>query len=131
MNAFLRFNDDQVTRKSVINSFNAFTPKRQKMKQRLAIFLHIIIVGLLFVCSNAFGAIPGDVDGSGSTDLKDVIIALQVCSGFTPDVDTDADVNGDGRIGLEEAVYALKAAALTNTGALTYSIVDTGQTDLL
>ncbi|MCX5847325.1 MAG: hypothetical protein NTW12_13365 [Deltaproteobacteria bacterium] len=53
----------------------------------------------------------GDIDGSGGVvDLKDVILALQVMSRITPAVPIykEADVNGDGRIGLPEAIYILQ-----------------------
>jgi len=71
-----------------------------------------MVLGLLFLCSaNVFGAVAGDVDGSGTTDIKDAVVALQIGAGFKPPVNRDADVNGDGKIGLEEAVFVLQAIA--------------------
>jgi len=50
----------------------------------------------------------GDVDGSGSVDLADVILSLQIASGLSPEgVQITADMSGDQRIGIEEALYAL------------------------
>jgi len=51
----------------------------------------------------------GDIDGDDTVDLKDIIIGLQVLtnvagSGYR----AAADINGDGRIGLEEVVHILK-----------------------
>ena len=47
--------------------------------------------------------------------LKDVILALQICSGvpLSVPVYTEADVNRDGRLGLPEAVYGLRVIAST------------------
>jgi hypothetical protein len=50
----------------------------------------------------------GDVNGDGVLGLDDVIIALQVATGMTPDELTrQADADGDGRIGLVEAIWIL------------------------
>jgi len=56
------------------------------------------------------GITRGDVDGNGSVTLEDVILVLQICSGIPvePPIHKDADVNGDSKIGLEEAVYILQ-----------------------
>lgn len=59
---------------------------------------------------NTIPAIPGDVDNNGTVDLTDLIATLQIASsmdtGIAGDV-SDADVNGDGYIGLAEAIYIL------------------------
>ena len=53
--------------------------------------------------------ILGDVDGSGEVDLIDLITALQITTGQNPDqVIKEADVNGDGKIGLSESIMILK-----------------------
>ena len=46
-------------------------------------------------------------------DLAEIISILKAVSGLAPSLDdlTQGDVNGDGRIGLEEAVYMLQRAA--------------------
>ncbi len=59
-----------------------------------------------------FMCLPGDVDGSGTVDLTDAIIALRIVSGIrVTDVSVCADVNGDGKIGMEEVVYILQKVA--------------------
>ena len=53
--------------------------------------------------------LKGDVDGDGDTDMKDLVGAMQATVG--PEqaaVYTGADVNGDGRIGVAEAVYVMQ-----------------------
>jgi len=54
--------------------------------------------------------VKGDCDASGSVDLADVILSLQVASGMSPagSVSVLADVDGDKRIGLVEAIYAAR-----------------------
>ncbi len=54
----------------------------------------------------------GDIDRSGVTDLGDAVIALKVVVGMNPSsAYADADINGDGKIGLEEAVFILQKLA--------------------
>ena len=72
----------------------------------------------------------GNVDGSpdGKVTLSDAIVALKICAGLTPaGLVSAAEVDGDRRIGLAEAVYALQkiadlrdAAALVQPSDLTY-----------
>ena len=54
--------------------------------------------------------ITGDMNDSGTVDLQDVIMALQVLCGDTPPspIYPEAEANGDGRIGLQEVLYVLK-----------------------
>ncbi len=50
-----------------------------------------------------------DIDRSGDCDLRDAILVLQVLVGIIPDdIDIDADVNGDGKIGIPELIHILK-----------------------
>ena len=53
---------------------------------------------------------PGNINNDDATDLGDVILAAQVLTGTktAEPLHTEADVNNDGRIGLEEAIYALR-----------------------
>ncbi len=53
---------------------------------------------------------PGDVDHDGTVDITDSILTLQTMSGIspTPPIFLDADVNGDGRIGIEETIFSLR-----------------------
>jgi len=54
----------------------------------------------------------GDVNHSKSLDLRDAVLALKAAAGMNESgVYTDADVNGDMKIGLAEAVYILGAIA--------------------
>ena len=83
------------------------------MKARQSVFIGAVICFSAMVFAvNAFAAVPGDVDGSGSVDLRDVILAIQVCAGMeAAGVDSEADVNEDDKIGLAEAVFALSQLA--------------------
>ncbi len=62
-------------------------------------------------------ASTGDVNGDGLNDLRDVILSLQVLTGFNPfDIRGDyaaskADVNGDDDLGFPEAVYSMEAVS--------------------
>jgi hypothetical protein len=54
--------------------------------------------------------IKGDIDGDGIVDLSDALLAFQILVGMTPSqsVNLSADVNGDGKIGIEELIYILQ-----------------------
>jgi hypothetical protein len=57
-------------------------------------------------------AVPGDVNGDGFVTLTDAIIALKGLVGQGPAwVNKGADVNGDGKIGMQEILYILQKAA--------------------
>ena len=58
---------------------------------------------------------PGDIDGDNTITLKDIIAALQVCTNSMLSVSLKADVNGDGKIGLPEAMYIFRNLAETPT----------------
>ncbi len=51
----------------------------------------------------------GDIDHSVSITLKDVILTLQVLTNYqtVSTVYNDGDIDGDARIGLQEAIYLL------------------------
>lgn len=87
----------------------------------------ILFLGALFSPNICFAG-AGNVDGIGTVDLNDVVIALQVSAGYQVAVDVNADVNGDGEIGLSEAIYALQVTAGMRNGG-SYKIVDTGVSD--
>ena len=65
------------------------------------------------------GKIPGDVNGDSVVNITDVMLALQVSADQTPDsaLNLDSDVNGDGRIGLEEAVRAFELSEVYDTNS--------------
>ena len=55
----------------------------------------------------------GDVDGSGTVDMADAVLALQALSGQNADnAKTGADINGDGRIGHAEALFVIQTMSL-------------------
>lgn len=55
----------------------------------------------------------GDMDGNHQIELADSIIALQIICDIDPhiEVNTAADVNSDGKIGIEEEIYILQKVA--------------------
>ena len=54
-------------------------------------------------------SIVGDVNGDGAVNLKDVIVTLQVMTGQTVEhIYLEADADGDGRIGVAEAIIILR-----------------------
>ena len=62
--------------------------------------------------SDCGGGVPGDLNGDGSVDLTDIIIALKILDGVTVSgLNLKADVNGDCRIGPEEAIFVLQKVA--------------------
>lgn len=72
----------------------------------------IVGTSLLPTVITVFGAAePGDVNGDGSINLTDAVIAFQMMSGKLADVNKNADVNSDGRIGLPEVIYILQKVA--------------------
>ncbi|MEZ4529115.1 MAG: hypothetical protein R2941_24650 [Desulfobacterales bacterium] len=51
----------------------------------------------------------GDINTVAGLDLGDAILALQLCSGINGlTVNMAGEVNGDSRIGQEEAIYVLR-----------------------
>jgi hypothetical protein len=55
------------------------------------------------------GFVIGDINGNGVADLEDVIIALQIVTGQSPaSIFVEADVDGDGRIGIIETIMILR-----------------------
>ncbi len=55
------------------------------------------------------GVIPGDIDDNGSIELKDAILTLKLLAGINENnINADADITGDGKIGMEEAIYILQ-----------------------
>ena len=59
----------------------------------------------------------GDIDGSGIVDMVDAVLALQLLTGLNPSgirpdyASSGADVNGDGKIGIEEVLYIMEKEA--------------------
>jgi hypothetical protein len=55
--------------------------------------------------------LPGDVDHNGIVDLKDAILSLKVMTGTNDKAFSDADINFDSKIGLDEVLYLLQDSA--------------------
>jgi murein DD-endopeptidase MepM/ murein hydrolase activator NlpD len=72
---------------------------------------HVNII--LTIQDDSRDVLAGDVDGSGAVDLHDLLMTLQVISNeISPsDLYKEADINGDGKIGIQEAIYMLQKIA--------------------
>ncbi len=58
------------------------------------------------------GTLAGDIDGNGFVDLADAIVVLRILNNISVSyVNQNADVNGDGKIGIEELIYILQKVA--------------------
>jgi M6 family metalloprotease-like protein len=60
------------------------------------------------------GDLLGDLDLSGSVDLRDALLALHIASGSIPagvSIAVEADVNNDDQLGLAEAIFVLRQVA--------------------
>ncbi len=56
--------------------------------------------------------VKGNVNDDCKTDLQDAILSLQILTGIqTEAINPEADINNDGRIGLEEVIYILRDIA--------------------
>ena len=66
----------------------------------------------VFLVAEILTPIPGDINGDVVVDLADGIVALWVMTQMNhPIVHTHGDVNGDGKIGLPEAIYIMRKEA--------------------
>ena len=66
------------------------------------------------ICAEFYPVPMGDIDGNDAVDLTDAILALRILCGTDigdQKIFIDADVNGDGKIGIEEVVYILQKVA--------------------
>lgn len=82
-------------------------------------FLSLLVIFILLSTATAFGSDPGDINNDGAVDLADGVLPLPILSGQSTDglnIDISADVNGDGRIGFQEAAFALQWAAELREG---------------
>ncbi|MCP4344157.1 MAG: hypothetical protein GY795_01350 [Desulfobacterales bacterium] len=56
--------------------------------------------------------VAGDINNDGTTGIADAVLVLKILAGISVELDkTYADVSGDDRIGMEEAIYALVIAS--------------------
>ncbi len=61
-----------------------------------------------------YPTVLGDIDGNDAVNLEDAILGLRILSDINTEdkkIFLDADVNGDGRIGIEEVLYILQKVA--------------------
>ena len=82
---------------------------------------------LLSLTGYAPGAVasPGDVDKSQMVAPKDAILALDIISGHETQITPgDTDVDGDDRIGIQEAIFALRSSLIENQADLVLSSCD-------
>ncbi|MDA3896745.1 MAG: DUF1566 domain-containing protein [Desulfobacteraceae bacterium] len=58
----------------------------------------------------SFPGMMGDIDGEMNLNLRDAVLALQIAAGLDvgQSIFLTADVNGDGKVGLEEAIYIME-----------------------
>ena len=60
----------------------------------------------------------GDISGNQIVDMEDAILALKIIAGYNPaGIIFEADVDGDGKIGIAEVVYILQEIAGYRTQA--------------
>ena len=56
---------------------------------------------------------PGDINGDGFIDLKDIITGLQtLTNSYSGNTNLEADVNDDNKIGMEEILFDLNKTSL-------------------
>ncbi len=91
------------------------------------------MTALFFLLSApALYAVQGDVNGIKGVELGDAIAALQIAAGMQPEAVQTGDVNGDSRIGTQEAVFVLQFLAnlrlitYTNSLGMTFSYIPSG-----
>jgi len=65
------------------------------------------------VATTTAAIFKGDINGDFTIDLTDSILGLQLTAGIIPPVPVykETDVNGDGKIGVEEVIYVLQYEA--------------------
>jgi len=75
-----------------------------------SLFLLGCISILLMACFTlVYAGMPGDSDSDGDVDVTDVIRALKVVTGLpVQGIEEGADASGDGRLGVEEALFGLQ-----------------------
>lgn len=67
-----------------------------------------IAVWVLLSFTPAWAGTPGNINSDTQVDLADAVLALQVACGISATVNSDGDVNGDGLIGIAEAIQEFR-----------------------
>ena len=72
--------------------------------------LGTITSAILTIIDDPTDVMPGDVNNDENIDLSDLILVLQILSGLEPSTSiyVDAGLDGNGRIGLKEAIFILQ-----------------------
>ena len=97
--------------------------RRRKGCARIQIVLFLPL--FLFLCVPRTWAAPGDIDNSQMVAPRDALSALAVVTGATDlEISEDVDVDGDGKVGVQEAVYALQSSVREEQAPLVLSRCD-------
>lgn len=93
-------------------------------------FIAILVLMIIMPSLSAFATLSGDIDNSGSIDLKDVILPLQLLSGInvTSPVYLSSYVDGNERIGLAEVIYVLQSLAQLRNYPIVLSVTPASAT---
>lgn len=78
-----------------------------------------VLMALLVSLPAASHALKGDLNDDTAVTIADAILALKIVAGQTDldlSEDDDVDLDGRGTLGLEEAIFALRKAALGSEG---------------
>lgn len=97
------------------------------------IILWTIYLSMMMFPFSASGTPPlkGDVDNSGNITLQDAIMAIQITAGMNTGapVYTSAEVSGDNKIGIAEAIYILQCISGLRTAYGAGGVWDNAQWD--
>jgi len=67
----------------------------------------------LTVSGNDTATAAGDINSSGKADLADAVLAMKISAGYAEtNVNLNADMDGDGKIGIAEAVCILQKLSM-------------------
>ncbi len=62
----------------------------------------------ILVCNGNNEFVSGDIDCNGVAELSDAVIGLKILAGAVKCVFSEADINEDRKIGIEEVIYILQ-----------------------